>query len=147
MFIRKLAAYLFSALLVLTLFAFSSCNDYDEYIIVSRDTPEITTDVVRGSDMSNGQTEGPATDTKTAENTEPQTETDDDQLLTFDNVTTGTETMSRGASDDDSAVVYITDSGNKYHRANCSYLKKSKHEISLSDAISQGYEPCSRCNG
>jgi competence protein ComEC len=42
-------------------------------------------------------------------------------------------------------VVYITKSGEKYHTASCSYLKKSKIEISLGSAVSKGYEPCLRC--
>lgn len=43
-------------------------------------------------------------------------------------------------------TVYITASGTKYHRNNCSYLSKSKISISLSKAVEQGYSPCSRCN-
>lgn len=43
------------------------------------------------------------------------------------------------------AIVYITDSGSKYHAAGCSYLKNSSTEIELDDAISEGYTPCSRC--
>lgn len=42
-------------------------------------------------------------------------------------------------------VVFITDTGKKYHRSGCRYLKDSKIEISLSDAQSQGYEPCGVC--
>lgn len=45
-----------------------------------------------------------------------------------------------------SYTVYITDTGSKYHRSGCSYLKKSSHAISLSAAKAQGYTPCSRCN-
>ena len=45
----------------------------------------------------------------------------------------------------DTLVVYITKSGEKYHTEKCSYLKKSKIEISLEDAVDAGYEPCSRC--
>lgn len=41
-------------------------------------------------------------------------------------------------------TVYITKSGSKYHKANCSYLE-SKIAIEMSDAIAQGYTPCSRC--
>ncbi len=47
--------------------------------------------------------------------------------------------------DTTSYSVYITDTGSKYHRSNCSYLKKSKHEIDKNSAISQGYTACSRC--
>jgi len=42
-------------------------------------------------------------------------------------------------------VVYITKMGEKYHTGSCSSLNKSKIEISLGDAVSRGYDPCSRC--
>ncbi len=57
-----------------------------------------------------------------------------------------TTASSEPATDTNSATVYITDTGDKYHRGSCSYLKKSKHEISKSSAQAQGYTPCSRCN-
>lgn len=42
-------------------------------------------------------------------------------------------------------IVYVTNTGNKYHRSWCSYLQSS-HAISLSTAKSSGYTPCSRCS-
>lgn len=42
-------------------------------------------------------------------------------------------------------TVYITDTGSKYHSANCRTLKKSKYPISLSDAQAKGYQPCGIC--
>ena len=45
-----------------------------------------------------------------------------------------------------STTVYITDYGEKYHRSSCQYLHDSKHSISLSSAVNQGYTPCSVCN-
>lgn len=42
-------------------------------------------------------------------------------------------------------TVYITNTGEKYHRDGCQYLSKCKHAISLSDAQALGYTPCSRC--
>jgi hypothetical protein len=42
-------------------------------------------------------------------------------------------------------VVYITRTGAKYHRGNCSYLRQSKIETTLGSAVSRGYDPCSRC--
>jgi micrococcal nuclease len=44
-------------------------------------------------------------------------------------------------------TVYITRTGSKYHAAGCRYLSKSCIPISLNDAISQGYTPCSVCGG
>lgn len=49
-------------------------------------------------------------------------------------------------SDNQTATVYITRTGKKYHAAGCKYLRKSQSAISLSDAKAQGYEPCSVCN-
>lgn len=43
-------------------------------------------------------------------------------------------------------TVYITKTGEKFHRGSCSYLKKSKISISRSAAIAQGYTACSRCD-
>ena len=43
-------------------------------------------------------------------------------------------------------IVYITDSGKKYHQENCRSLKKSKISISLADAVAKGYEPCKICH-
>jgi hypothetical protein len=67
-------------------------------------------------------------------------------------LTTGAPTTSAMAASSttagrhDGVTVYITDSGEKYHREGCSSLAKSKIPISLSDAIALGYEPCLRCN-
>jgi hypothetical protein len=43
-------------------------------------------------------------------------------------------------------TVYITRTGEKYHDGGCRYLRRSCIEISLANAIAQGYEPCSVCN-
>jgi methylphosphotriester-DNA--protein-cysteine methyltransferase len=43
-------------------------------------------------------------------------------------------------------TVYITRTGEKYHKESCSSLKKSKIPITLEEAIKQGYEPCKRCD-
>jgi competence protein ComEC len=42
-------------------------------------------------------------------------------------------------------TVYITKTGEKYHKGGCRYLSKSKIAINLRDAISQGYTPCKVC--
>ncbi|MFH1748129.1 MAG: hypothetical protein ABIG44_13920, partial [Planctomycetota bacterium] len=45
----------------------------------------------------------------------------------------------------DDIIVYVTDSGTKYHRADCYHLRKSKRAMKLSEAKARGYEPCSHC--
>jgi hypothetical protein len=42
-------------------------------------------------------------------------------------------------------IVYITNTGEKYHRSGCQYLSKSKIPIERSEAIRLGYTPCSVC--
>lgn len=42
--------------------------------------------------------------------------------------------------------VYITKTGECYHRDGCSSLRKSKIPISVSDAQARGYRPCKNCN-
>lgn len=43
-------------------------------------------------------------------------------------------------------VVYITNSGSRYHTATCRWVSDSCIEISLETAISRGYTPCGTCN-
>ena len=43
------------------------------------------------------------------------------------------------------AVYYITKTGKKYHVDGCRSLSKSKIQISYSNAIAKGYEPCNAC--
>lgn len=44
-----------------------------------------------------------------------------------------------------SITVYVTKTGEKYHRDGCRYLSQSKIQISLKDAKARGYDPCSVC--
>lgn len=43
-------------------------------------------------------------------------------------------------------TVYITKTGSKYHCDGCRYLSRSCIPISLSEAKSEGYAPCSVCD-
>lgn len=52
--------------------------------------------------------------------------------------------VSKSSSSSSASYVYVTDTGSKYHKAGCSYLKSS-NKITLSDAKNWGYTPCSRC--
>ena len=63
-------------------------------------------------------------------------------VVTFLYRTEGAAAMRASAFD---ATVYITKTGEKYHSANCTSLRRSKIEISLSEAQSRGYTPCELC--
>lgn len=42
-------------------------------------------------------------------------------------------------------VVYLTKTGDCYHNDGCSYLKKSKIQTTLAEAVKKGKKPCSKC--
>jgi len=42
-------------------------------------------------------------------------------------------------------TVYTTNTGEKYHKSSCRYLKYSKKEYTLEKAIALGFEACSVC--
>ena len=46
---------------------------------------------------------------------------------------------------DDSPTVYITQTGEKYHKRSCRYLNQSCTPIPLNKAKRNGYDPCSVC--
>jgi hypothetical protein len=52
---------------------------------------------------------------------------------------------SQVTSSDGNVTVYITRTGNHYHRLGCRYLAKSCIPVSLKDAVERGELPCSRC--
>lgn len=67
--------------------------------------------------------------------------TDDEQRRDYDTTTTAkVELYTNGDT-----VVYVTATGECYHRSGCSYLK-SRIETTLEEAIDDGYRRCSRCN-
>ena len=59
----------------------------------------------------------------------------------------GTTTVTRKptVSDDTGRYVYITATGEKYHKQGCQYLRDSCYKITYGEAVVDGYEPCSRC--
>ena len=48
-------------------------------------------------------------------------------------------------ADNRETIVHVTETGNRYHRAGCSYLK-SDIPITLEKAVRRGNLPCSRCD-
>jgi len=41
--------------------------------------------------------------------------------------------------------VFTTETGEKYHKETCRYLRQSANKVSLKDALQYGYHPCSVC--
>lgn len=57
----------------------------------------------------------------------------------------GSSGSTSSSSDTQSVTVYVTRTGEKYHRSGCRYLSNSKILISLSNARASGYTACSVC--
>ena len=57
----------------------------------------------------------------------------------------GSTATRSGSSSSGGTTVYITETGECYHRGDCRYLSHSKIPISLKDAEARGYRPCSVC--
>lgn len=96
--------------------------------------------------LGNQETEEPETEPEPKEEPEPEPEPSYD--------TNAQDTCSAGDLDEtetsssasDEIIVYVTRTGEKYHRESCSYLRQSKIETTLSEAVEDGYTPCSRCH-
>ena len=43
-------------------------------------------------------------------------------------------------------TVYVTKTGQKYHREGCSSLRKSKIAVSVKEAVERGFGACKICN-
>ncbi len=66
-------------------------------------------------------------------------------ILTLNLSACGSDIEETESLSDNSPVVYVTETGTKYHKNNCSYLSKSKIEITLEKAQDKGYTRCSKC--
>lgn len=63
-----------------------------------------------------------------------------------DYTTTDSSNVNTDSAGEKNTIVWITDSGSKYHsKPSCSNMKSPK-EITLEEAQKEGYEPCKRCH-
>lgn len=44
-------------------------------------------------------------------------------------------------------TVYVTKTGERYHKDGCGYLRYSQAPMTRSEAVRLGYTPCKRCGG
>lgn len=69
-----------------------------------------------------------------------------EEIASLSSSKSSSTSSSTTSSTTNSYTVYITNTGSKYHKSSCSYLKYSKIAIDKNSAINQGYTACSRCN-
>ncbi len=51
----------------------------------------------------------------------------------------------QGSSPENNKTVYITETGSKYHKKSCKYLRNSCIKTAFEKAVKNGYTPCSIC--
>jgi len=68
-----------------------------------------------------------------------------DLIISIKRKVNGGTTVSSGGGGS-GTTVYVTRTGEKYHRSSCRYLSQSKIAIALSTAKARGYTPCSVCD-
>ncbi len=49
------------------------------------------------------------------------------------------------SGDAEDVIVYVTESGSKYHLSTCQYVEDGGIALTLTEAQEQGYEPCKVC--
>lgn len=70
----------------------------------------------------------------------------DAQIDQFENYVSNSSNPAPTPEPQTSVTVYVTNTGEKYHRWGCQYLWNSSIPVSLQSALASGYTPCSRCN-
>lgn len=127
-------------------------TDEQGTIVATSDGNNITWNCSPSESWKAGEPTGSSDSTKNATSYGTGASTNDSgSSVTNDSTGSGdtgiaADTTGSSAGDSSSVIVHITDTGSKYHSAGCSYLKKSDHEVTLSEAKSMGLTPCSRCN-
>ena len=82
---------------------------------------------------------------QSSQNPQPSTTQSPPEVKSQTVVTTAPTEGATTAPDPAPLIVYVTRTGEKYHRAGCRYLRQSKIEITLREATTRGFGPCSVC--
>lgn len=117
-------------------------TDEQGTIVAVSDGRELTWNCTPSESWQAGEPTGSAADEKDTVNKEQNAGASDGKI------TEQAEEVKGNSPDDGQKkeeVVYITKTGEKYHRADCIYLKNDVEKISLSEAKERGYEPCKKC--
>ena len=112
----------------------------------SKSSIATTSASVDSNSKSSIATTSPSIDSNLKSSTATTSPSVDSNSKTSTTTTNPSTSQSNIVLDQKSYTVYITKTGKKYHRSGCRYLSKSCISISSSEAISQGYGPCSVCN-
>ena len=90
-----------------------------------------------------------AVEPKTEVTTQPDAQTPQDtpQTVTQPEAPKQEQPVQQEEFKDEERMVYITPTGEKYHKKGCRTIKGDCTEISINDAIARGYTACGVCGG
>ena len=60
--------------------------------------------------------------------------------------TSASQSASNNSNDENEQLVWVGNSGTKYHNQGCRTLKDNGHQITLEKALSEGRQPCKVCH-
>ncbi len=79
-----------------------------------------------------------------AANNQISQDTSSSNTLVTDN--SASQSTSNNSNDENEQLVWVGNSGTKYHNQGCRTLKGNGHQITLEKALSEGRQPCKVCH-
>lgn len=120
----------------------NTTNVIDNQII--KNTVNTSTNL-KETERTNTQAQSKSSSIKTT-NTPQSSTTSPASKKNFSKSTTSSSSTSSSKEQSNFDTVWIGETGNKYHYQSCPTLKGKGHPISLSEAKTQGREPCKVCH-
>jgi hypothetical protein len=118
---------------------------YDTKIQTAK-TEKVTADAQAAADLQAAQ-EKAAADAQAAQEKAAAEAAASESHSTSSSVTPSTQhETTTSQSGDSKIIVYVTNTGEKYHVDGCRYLSRSQNAITLQEAKNEGYTPCSVCH-
>lgn len=139
----KLIGSLVMILLVLVLIGLvrSCVRKIGDFLSPSNDKPA----VVQQEEQEPQEAAEPKTEVTTQPNA--QTPQDTPQTVTQPEAPKQEQPVQQEEFKDEERMVYITPTGEKYHKKTCRMIKGDCTEIGINDAIARGYTACGVCGG
>lgn len=108
-------------------------------------TEELTTEKAENQNTDTNEAQEQAADTSETQEQATDTSEAREQNVNTNEAQEQNADTNEAQNQTSDTIVHITETGAKYHRAGCMYLKESDIEIPRSEAEQKGYTPCGKC--